>query len=76
MPRHVEREDAPVSRDRIVGHEVAELPPVRARGVKADERPALARFLEVHAVGLPAGGDVSVAPRDRLEHVRQPRAPA
>jgi hypothetical protein len=39
VARHVEREDTPGSRDRVVGHEMAELPPVRARRVKAGASP-------------------------------------
>jgi hypothetical protein len=51
---------------------VPELAAVRARGVKADEGPALAGLLEVHAMRPPLEHELEVSPDDRLEHEGQP----
>ena len=42
VPRHVERQHAKVARDRLVEHQVAELPAVGAGGVQAHQRNARA----------------------------------
>ena len=47
---------------------VTELATVRACGVKADEGPALAGFLEVHAMAPSPEDEMEVSPDDRLEH--------
>src|SRR5690606_33668282 len=67
VPRHVEGDHAIVRRDRLVAHQVAELAPVGAGGVQADQRDALPRLLEVHAAGLAEDLHGQVAPDDRLE---------
>jgi hypothetical protein len=38
MPRHVERQHPKMLRHTLIHHQVAELPPVGARGVQADKR--------------------------------------
>ena len=53
--------------DGRVRHEVPELAAVRAGRVEAEERPALAGLLEVHAMRLSAEGEAEVAADDRLE---------
>ncbi len=67
VPRHVEHDDAVVSRDHRVVEEVAELAAIGARGVQADERDATPGFLDVESVRTARQREMAIAADDRLE---------
>ena len=56
-----------VLRDARIVHQRAVLPPVRAGGVQAKQRRALAGFLDIDAMLAPEQIEMHVAADDRLE---------
>ena len=62
--------------DALVVHQRAVLPAVGARGVQAQQRRALARFLDIDAVMAPEQIEMHVAADDRLESRAHAPAPA
>ena len=67
MPRHVEGDDAVVGRDTRIVEEAAELAPVGARGVQAQQRNARPRLLEIEAMRAAEQVEIEVAAGDRLD---------
>ena len=72
VPGHVEGNDAMLRRDARIVHQAAILPPVASRRMQAQQRRALARFLDIDAVRPAEQIEMHVAAGDRLE----PRAHA
>ena len=76
VPGQVEGDDAIVVGDGAVAHQVAILPRVGARGVKADQRKAAARFFHIDAAGVARDVHREVATDDRLELRHRAALPA
>jgi hypothetical protein len=76
VPRHVERDDPIILEHVRVGQKMPILPGIRTCGMQADERDALARFLEIDPVFHAADFNVRVATDDRFNLHHQLRASA
>jgi hypothetical protein len=75
VPGHVEGDDAVLCRHPRIVHQAAILPAVAAGGVQAEQRRALARFLDIEAVRLAQEIEVHIAADDRLEFRAHADAP-
>ncbi len=73
--RQVERDDAEFFRDLRVVEHMAVLPRIRARGVQAQQRHAMSRLLDMHAIACALDLEAKIAPDDRLE-LRHPAPPS
>jgi hypothetical protein len=70
----VERDHAEVSGDRVVVHEMAELPRVGARGVETQQRDPLPGLLDVDAMRTAGDRELEVSSGDRLDRLKwEPR---
>ena len=67
MPGHVEGDDAVFRRHPRIVHEAAILAAVGAGGMQAEQRRALAGFLDIDPVRLAEELEMHVAAGDRLE---------
>ena len=67
VPRHVEHDDAIVVGDALVVEQAAILPAVRAGGVQAEQRNALAGLLDVEPVRAAEQREIEIAADDGLE---------
>ena len=67
VPGHIEGEHAIVSGNLLIQHQVAELPPVGAGRVQAEEGNALARLLEIDPVRTAVERERHVTAHDGLE---------
>ena len=70
VPRHVERDDAPVAQEFCVIEHRAPLAAVGAGGMEAKKRDAGASLLVIDAMHAPVERDVRVAADDGLDHRR------